>query len=157
MREVLIPQRPLQWVIIFFALWVIVVVVGGTNFLILSQRGVKLATGALLLIAMSYQSLILWKKFQRRSIGQGDLTNHRRVSFLSLGLIFLHLSGPVHAWYSFLLLSFTLAAVSAYFARSMVKPRSRVAVMRQVSLHTISGAIAIAAAIPHSVLSLLFE
>jgi hypothetical protein len=39
----------------------------------------------------------------------------------------------------------------------MMKPKSREAVIRQVFLHTLFGAVAFAAALPHAVMALAFE
>jgi len=118
---------------------------------------VKQWTGAALLMTMAYQSLLLWKKLVGSQISRLDQDRHRFASYVSIFLILTHLSAAVATWYSFLLFSFVLAAITAYFARVMMKPKSREAVIRQVFLHTLFGAVAFAAALPHAVMALAFE
>lgn len=157
MKHVLTPKHPLQWAIILCLSGCVVILGLGQNWSFLARPEVKVWTGAALLGTMIYQSLLLWKKLAGIAINRTDQERHRLASYLSIFLILTHLSAAVATWYSFLLVCFILAAVTAYFARVMVKPNSRGAVIRQVFLHTLFGAVAFAAALPHAVMALAFE
>jgi predicted ferric reductase len=157
MKRALTPKHPLQWAIIICVFGCAVILGLGQNWSFLGRSEVKQWTGAALLMTMAYQSLLLWKKLVGSQISRLDQDRHRFASYVSIFLILTHLSAAVATWYSFLLFSFVLAAITAYFARVMMKPKSREAVIRQVFLHTLFGAVAFAAALPHAVMALAFE
>ena len=157
MKQVMLPKHPLQWAIILCVCGCVVILVVGQNWSFLANPKVKVWSGAALLATMIYQSLLFWKKILGVPIGRSEQDRHRLASYLSILLILFHLSSAVATWYSFLLFSFIFATITAYFARVMMKPNSRAAVVRQVFLHTLFGAIALAAALPHAVMALAFE
>jgi len=101
--------------------------------------------------------LLFWKKLRGLPIDRADKDRHRKASYLSVILLLLHLSESVQNWQSILLVSFVLTAISAFFARAVMKPNSRAAVFWQVFFHTLFGAVTFAAALPHSIIGLVFE
>jgi len=149
-------KHPLQLTILITA------ILGGVvlflrNVHFLSTESAKICTGATLFLVMLYQAGLLLRKFCSEPIPSHAQSRHRKASYLAAGLFLLHLSSSAENWNTFLLITFALTCATAIFARSMVKPRSRNAVIWQVLSHTMFGAITIAAVIPHAIIALAFE
>ena len=132
MKHALKLLHPLQWAIVVCVSGCVVVLVVGQNWWFLATPTVKTWSGAALLTTMAYQCLLFWKKLRGLPIDRADKDRHRKASYLSVILLLLHLSESVQNWQSILLVSFVLTAISAFFARAVMKPNSRAAVFWQV-------------------------
>ena len=155
--QIFYPKHPMQWTIIFGLIGSLVVTGIGGTLTYLSSESIKIWTGAALFMIMIYQAKLLFWKIIGKQIDRKQQDSHRWASYLAVFLLLIHLTGTAAHWYGILLTFCLITIASAYFSRSIHKPSSRQAIYRQVLIHSIFGAAALAAAIPHAIIALAFE